>query len=299
MTKSAVDVQSVVTVVGSVVVAGALAAAGSSGGATVGGIGVFAVCVALAFVINWLVFVPSLAARTERWYDLTGSFTYLTVVATAVTLTWRSGMGVDGRSVVLALMVAVWAVRLGTFLFARVRRTGADRRFDRIKGDPARFLSTWTLQALWVTFTSAAVVAAVTAPSDRAFGALGVLGVAVWAVGFAIEVVADSQKRTFAAQPSNSRRFITTGLWAWSRHPNYLGEIILWAGVAMVALPALSGWRYVALVSPVFVWLLLTRVSGIPLLEARANAQWGRDPDYVRYRDTTPRLVLRPPGRLR
>lgn len=300
MARPGMDVQSVVTVVGSVVAAGVLAvAASSSGGATVGGVGVFAVCVVLAFCINWLVFVPSLAARTERWYDLTGSLTYLTVVTTALVLTGRSGMGVDGRSVVLAAMVAVWAVRLGSFLFARVRRTGADRRFDRIKADPARFFSTWTLQALWVSVTSAAAVAAITAPSDRAFGVLGVAGAAVWVAGFAIEVVADAQKRAFASQPSNSRRFITTGLWAWSRHPNYFGEIVLWVGVAMVALPALSGWRYVALVSPLFVWMLLTRVSGIPLLESRANARWGSDPDYVRYRDTTSKLVPRPPGRLR
>jgi steroid 5-alpha reductase family enzyme len=304
MARTAVDVQSVVTIAGSVVVAGALAAAGSAGGATVGGVGVFAVCVALAFAINAVVYVPSLLARTERWYDLTGSVTYLSVVLCALVLTARAdvaaadgsvGVAVHGRSLVLAVMVGVWAVRLGSFLFARVRRDGSDRRFDRIKGDPLRFASTWTLQALWVSVTASAAVAAITAPSGGGFGVVGIVGVVVWGAGMAIEVIADAQKSAFRKRPANARRFITTGLWAWSRHPNYFGEIVVWVGVALVALPALSGWRYVTVMSPVFVWLLLTRVSGIPLLEARATARWGNDPEYVAYRNATPVLVPRPP----
>lgn len=295
MARSAVDVQSVVTIAGSVVVAGVLAAAGSAGGATVGGVGVFAVCVVLAFAINAVVYVPSLLARTERWYDLTGSVTYLSVVLCALILTGRADMAVQGRSLVLAVMVGVWAVRLGSFLFARVRREGSDRRFDRIKGDPLRFGSTWTLQALWVSVTASAAVAAITAPSGGGFGAVVAVGMVVWCAGMAIEVVADAQKSAFRKRSANARRFITTGLWAWSRHPNYFGEIMVWAGVALVALPALSGWRYATLMSPVFVWLLLTRVSGIPLLEARATARWGNDPDYVAYRNATPVLVPRRP----
>ena len=121
------------------------------------------------------------------------------------------------------------------------------------------------------------------------------VGLAVWAIGFGIEVVADRQKREFRRQPGNRGRFITTGLWAWSRHPNYFGEITLWTGVALLAAPVLSGWQYLTLVSPLFVYLLLTRVSGIPLLEARAEERWGSDPAYRAYRDRTPPLFLRPP----
>ncbi len=119
----------------------------------------------------------------------------------------------------------------------------------------------------------------------------------VWLVGFGIEVAADDQKRAFRADPANRGRFITTGLWAWSRHPNYFGEITLWVGVALVALPALSGWQHLTLVSPLFVGLLLTRVSGVPLLEARGQATWGDDPEYRDYVARTPVLVLRPPRR--
>jgi steroid 5-alpha reductase family enzyme len=192
--------------------------------------------------------------------------------------------------VVLAAMVVVWAVRLGSFLFIRVRRDGSDGRFDAIKVDPVAFLATWTLQALWVSVTAAAALAALTVPEGLG-GVWAVVGLVVWGKGFAIEVIADAQKRRFRANAANAGRFITSGLWSRSRHPNYFGEILLWCGVALMAVPTLSGWRWLVLISPVFVWLLLTRVSGVPLLEARAAARFGDDPAYGAYVARTPVLV--------
>ena len=122
-------------------------------------------------------------------------------------------------------------------------------------------------------------------------------GHAVWLAGFAIEVVADRQKSAFKQDSANDGRFITTGLWAWSRHPNYFGEITLWTGIAIMAVPILSGWQWVVLISPVFVAVLLMRVSGIPMLEARSDKRWGDEEAYQRYRAATPVLVPRPPGR--
>jgi steroid 5-alpha reductase family enzyme len=127
------------------------------------------------------------------------------------------------------------------------------------------------------------------------FGVLGWLGFALWLVGFLFEAVADDQKRRFRANPANEGRFITSGLWAWSRHPNYFGEITLWFGIALIALPALSGWQHATLISPVFVYLLLTRISGIPLLEARAKKRWGDEPAFREYKARTPVLFPRPP----
>jgi steroid 5-alpha reductase family enzyme len=91
--------------------------------------------------------------------------------------------------------------------------------------------------------------------------------VLLWVLGWALEVIADAQKSRFNADVANRGRFINTGLWSRSRHPNYFGEILLWVGVAVVAFPVLHGWQYVTLLSPFFVAFLLTRVSGIPLLE--------------------------------
>jgi steroid 5-alpha reductase family enzyme len=267
--------------------------AGSDGSAKVGSIAVFALCGILSYVINWIVFVPSNAAKTEQYFDLTGSITYLTLTAVALALS----DDLDARAVIVAAMVAIWAARLGSFLFRRVRRDGRDGRFDRIKTDPLRFFMTWTLQGLWVLLTMACGLAIITSSRRESIEWVAIVGIVVWAAGFAIEAVADQQKSAFKRDPANAGRYITSGLWAWSRHPNYFGEITLWAGIAIIALPILEGWRWVTLISPVFVFLLLTRVSGIPLLEARGKKRWGEEQAYQAYTRNTPVLIPRPPRR--
>jgi steroid 5-alpha reductase family enzyme len=186
-------------------------------------------------------------------------------------------------------------LRLGTFLFRRVRRDGRDGRFDSIKVDPLRFFMTWTLQGLWVLLTVACALAIVTGDERESFDLLAWIGTVVWVIGFATEAVADHQKSTFKRDSANEGRFITSGLWAWSRHPNYFGEITLWLGVAIMAVPVLSGWRWVTLISPIFVMVLLTRISGIPMLERRAQKRWGDEPAFQEYTEHTPVLIPRPP----
>jgi steroid 5-alpha reductase family enzyme len=272
-------------------IGGGIAWAGSQCGLQVRGIPLFALCGILAFGINWIVFVPAYIFHTERYFDLTGSITYCSLVLVVLTLRGES----DSRALLLGGLVAIWAARLGHFLFARIVRDGSDRRFDALKASLLRFLMTWTLQGLWVLLTLSCALAAMTSARPKPLGAFAVLGAFLWAVGFAIEVAADRQKRRFRADPANRGRFIQSGLWAWSRHPNYFGEITLWSGIAVIALPVLMGWQYVTVISPVFVYVLLTRISGIPMLEARADRTWGEDPEYRAYRDRTPVLFLRPP----
>ncbi len=278
-----------------VLVGAGVAAAGSQGGGEVGGVPVFALAVALAFVIQWLAFIPAFLLQDEGFYDLTGSLTYISVTILAVALSPE----VDGRSVLLLVLVVIWAGRLGTYLFRRIRKAGKDERFDRIKPSFVRFLNAWTLQGLWVSLTLAAALAAITTTAREAIGVVTVIGALVWVAGFGVEATADRQKSRFRADPANKGRFISSGLWAWSRHPNYFGEIVLWVGVAIVAVPVLEGWQWVTLISPVFVTLLLTRVSGVPLLEKRADEKWGGQQDYEAYKARTPVLVPRPPRRAR
>ena len=270
------------------VIVGVLVAyAGSQGGSTYNGIPVFALCVALAFVIQWIVFIPSYLKQTEKFFDLTGSLTYISVITIGLLLS----AAIDARAVLLWALVIVWAVRLGTFLFRRIQKAGKDDRFDELKPSFIRFLNVWTIQALWVTFTFAAALVAITTTVRKDLDAYAVVGFLIWVFGFAFEVIADSQKSRFAADPANKGRFIQTGLWSKSRHPNYFGEIMLWIGVAVIALPVLVGLQWVALISPLFVTLLLTRVSGVPLLEAKADKKWGGQPDYEEYKKKTPVLL--------
>lgn len=283
--------RSMIGITAAVAIGVLVAWAGSDGSVAAGSLPVFALCGLLAFAINWLVFVPSNAAKTEKYYDLTGSITYISVTLIAVLLS----DDLDARALIVAAMVAVWAARLGTFLFRRISRDGKDGRFDEIKTDPLRFFMTWTIQGLWVLLTAAAAWAIITSEERQDLGWVAFVGIAIWLAGFGIEVLADRQKSAFREDPANEGRFISTGLWAWSRHPNYFGEITLWTGVAVMAVPILSGWRWAVLVSPVFVYLLITRISGVPMLEKRADKRWGGEPDYERYKETTPVLMLRPP----
>jgi steroid 5-alpha reductase family enzyme len=273
-----------------VLVGAGIAWAGSQGGATVAGFPVFALCVGLAFLIQWLVFIPAYLLQSEHFFDLTGSVTYILVAAIAVLLS----QVVDGRSLLLLGLVVVWALRLGTFLFRRIRKAGKDARFDEIKPSFIRFLVTWTIQGLWVTLTLAAALAAITTTTRKDLGLFALVGFLVWLLGFAFEVTADAQKSRFRADPENKGKFIDSGLWAWSRHPNYFGEIVLWIGVAIIALPVLQGWQWVTLISPVFVALLITRISGVPMLEKRADEKWGGQEDYEAYKERTPVLIPRP-----
>jgi steroid 5-alpha reductase family enzyme len=265
--------------------------AGSQGGASALGVPIFALAVALAFLIQWLAFILAYLRQTEKFFDLTGSVTYITVTTVAVLLSPE----VDGRSILLLALVLIWATRLGTFLFNRIQKEGKDERFDEIKPSFLRFLNTWNLQGLWVSLTAGAALAAITTTTRQELGIFALIGFLVWLFGFAFEVMADAQKSAFRADPANKGKFIQSGLWAWSRHPNYFGEIVLWIGVAIIALPVLRGWQWVTLISPFFVALLITRVSGVPMLEQRADERWGGQEDYEAYKERTPVLLPRPP----
>lgn len=144
---------------------------------------------------------------------------------------------------------------------------------------------------MWVSLTLAAALAAVTAPERRGLDPFLFAGLGVWVIGFALEAVADWRKSRFRANPANKGAFVNTGLWAISRHSNYLGEIMIWVAVALIAAPVLEGTQYVTLISPLFVYLLITRVSGIPPLEKKADARWGGEPAYEAYKRRTPVLV--------
>lgn len=267
--------------------------AGGSGGADTGGIPTLWILVAGIFVVQWIAFVPAFLAQTETFFDLTGSLTFISAAVAGVLL---SSTGTAPMSLLLAFLVVAWAARLGTFLARRVHAAGGDSRFEDIKPSFVRFLNVWTLQGLWVTVTASPALAVIASADPPTPGAVAVVGALIWAIGFAIEIVADGQKRRFRSDPSNRGDFIRSGLWAWSRHPNYFGEILLWTGVAIAAAPALEGWQYFTLVSPLFVTLLLTRVSGIPMLESAADERWGGQTEYERYKANTPVLVPRPPS---
>ncbi len=248
------------------------------------------------FLVQWLGFGVAWTLKTERYYDLTGSLTYLVVVM----LAWRLGQPASWGANLLFVAVAVWATRLGSFLFLRVIEVGEDQRFRHIKVSAPRFLMAWTLQGAWVAITVSAVLVALLPAQGAPAEPRGVFSTTVFALGYivaiaglALEIAADQQKMRFRKNPENRGRFIHTGLWSRSRHPNYFGEILFWLGLAVAATPSMSGFQYAAWLSPLFVYFLLTRLSGIPTLAKRGQKLWGDDPAYQAYLATTPRLLPR------
>ena len=250
-------------------------------------------CAALAIGVQWLAWLPSSLKQTERFYDLAGGLTYLAIIGFSL---WAGSQteSPSAREWIISLLVAIWSFRLSCFLFIRIHRTGKDGRFDDLKTSPTRFLVPWTLQGLWVFITmNVVIVINSQASSAPPLGIWDAIGLTVWILGFGIEVIADNQKMSFNAIPENRGKWIDEGLWSFSRHPNYLGEILLWSGIACFGISCFTGFERIAWVSPVFIYLLLTKVSGIPILDKRALTKWGNDPDYLHYRANTPRLFPR------
>ena len=275
----------------SILLAGLVAIGIDQGSVNISGISLIYFCCAFIFLAQWLVFIPSYIFETEHYFDLTGSLTYVSVTLLAILFT----VDISLRDILLALFVWIWAFRLGSFLFIRVKKAGSDGRFDLMKKDFWWFLMTWTIQGLWVFLTLAMALAAITSESKMAIDIFAVIGTLIWIFGFSIEVIADQQKTNFKDDPANKDNFITVGLWSWSRHPNYFGEMVLWIGIAVIAFPVLIGWQLVALISPIFVIFLLTKISGITMLESRGYKKWKDDPAYIDYLEKTSVLVPFPP----
>ena len=248
--------------------------------------------VVLAFVIQWIAFLPAYIFQTEKFYDLTGSLTYLTVVWYALTFSSNHFSDLSISNITIVLLITFWALRLGSFLFMRIHKDGEDKRFRSIKPSATQFFMTWTLQGLWVSLCSMCALTAISSESGVVVNALFYIGLALFIYGFSVEIIADKQKSKFRSIPENRDSFITTGLWAKSRHPNYFGEIVLWTGIACISFSSLRGMQYLTLISPIFTYLLLVYVSGVRMLEARADKKWGNDQIYIKYKDETSKLLI-------
>lgn len=275
------------------------------------------------FGIQWSCFAVAAALQTEKFYDFSGSCTYIYLVLAALRRARaRQGGKLSLRQMGAAGATCVWAGRLGTFLLQRVLHDDGDRRFDKVRSNPRIFFVYWSVQALWVFLTALPTYMILSVddvkrsgggkdagsgggagsskgkarkeerggagPRDKA-------GAALWVLGFALQVTADRQKSAFLADAANRGKFITGGLWSCSQHPNYFGEMAMWAGVWLGTSSSFRGLEHVAAISPLFVYHLLTKVSGIPLLRKRSMQKWGHLPEYLEHVRKTPLLLPVPP----
>jgi len=245
---------------------------------------------AVAFGLNGAFFAVAAARRTDVVTDLSYSLTFALL---AIVLPFTGAR--ETTQLVASLLVLVWAVRLGTYLFRRILRMKVDHRFDDMRDKPLRFGRFWLLQAITVAVIMLPVSYLLDRDDAPSFDSWMIVGTVVWLTGLVVEAVADAQKSAFRGKDENRGRFVSTGLWHYSRHPNYFGEILLWWGVFLYAVPFLDGAAFAVVLGPLFVTLLLLFVSGIPLLERSANEKYGDDPAYRDYKRRTSILVPLPP----
>ena len=245
--------------------------------------------VLLAYVIHWIAYIPAYLFQTEKFYDLTGSVTYLSVVWFVFLSTYKS-ISLNFGNLILVLLISIWTIRLGLFLFMRIHKAGEDKRFRSIKTSASQFFMTFTLSGLWVTLCSMCALVAISSPEGLVMNALTYVGIILFIIGFGIEIVADNQKTAFRSIEANKDSFITSGLWSKSRHPNYFGEVLLWFAIAVISFSSLEGLQLITLISPVFTYILLVYVSGVRMLEDMNDKKWADDEQYKSYKKNTPML---------
>ena len=290
------DMKAILSILTLVIVATLVALAGSQGKSVsvdiAGGIPLLLLCMGISFLIQWLVFIPSYLSKTEKYFDLTGGLTFLSLTVLILILTEALTI----ISFLLAALVAIWAIRLSSFHLLRSREDGHDKRFTEVIPHKTKFLFYWTFQGFWAFVTPVVAFTALTSQniSDK-IEITTVIGLIIWLAGFLIEVVADRQKRALRKFSANKNKFIDSGLWAWSRHPNYFGEIILWIGISLIALPTLMDWQYITLLSIPYVIVMLVKVSGVAKLEEASDQKRGADEDYQKYTPHTPVIIPRRP----
>ncbi|KAL8600571.1 hypothetical protein ACOMHN_062443 [Nucella lapillus] len=223
---------------------------------------------ALDFGIQWGCWVIAAALKTEKFYDLTGSSTFLALALQSL----RWGGTYHTRQKIQTGLVVIWAARLGTYL-------------------PGVFFVYWSLQGVWVFSTLLPTLLLNGKTDDVPLSLRDYVGWSLWGLGFLFETVADHQKSRFKADPQNTGKFINEGLWSISRHPNYFGEIVMWSGLYISASSVLSGWEHISVISPLLLSHLLINVSGIPMLEKYGQKRWGGDPAYQNYVRKTAKLI--------
>lgn len=244
------------------------------------------VCFLITFLIHYIVFIPSFIFKTERFFDITGSITFLSLIS--YIFYNRNLEDLNYSGLILLAFIGLWTLRLGLFLFYRVLKDGKDKRFDDLKTNFLKFMTVWTMSGAWVFITASPAIAALSSNKINDNLIFIIVGSFLWISGFIIEVISDRQKRKFKKE--NNDGYITSGLWAYSRHPNYVGEIMLWTGITIISFPTLTGFQLITLVSPFFVYLLLTKVSGLNILEENADKKWGNEKAYKEYKKNTPIL---------
>ncbi|MBN2100657.1 DUF1295 domain-containing protein [Candidatus Dojkabacteria bacterium] len=244
----------------------------------------------LSLGIQILFFIFAFLLKTDKLTDLTYGLTFIILVFFAITL---SPM-ITVNKIILLAMICLWALRLISYLFYRINKMKKDTRFDEMRTDFLKFARFWIFQGISVWIIMLPSLIYFSQLKSHSFSIVSVLGIIIWFTGLLIETIADIQKFMFKSKPENKGLWIESGLWKYSRHPNYFGEILCWVGVFTFITPILRNWEFLTVISPLYITTLLLFVSGIPILEKRYNERYKNNRDYQEYKNSTSLLIPLP-----
>ncbi|XP_077236067.1 uncharacterized protein LOC143877741 isoform X2 [Tasmannia lanceolata] len=240
---------------------------------------------------QFVFFLITALLKFDKVTDFAGCTNFIIIAVLTLVLkgTW------DFRQVVLTVLVVIWGLRLGLFLLMRILQWGEDHRFDEMRNNLGKLAVFWIFQAVWAWTVSLPVTVVNASDRNPSVQPRDIIGWIMWSVGMSVEAIADQQKLLFKNSPANRGKWCNVGLWKFSRHPNYFGEILLWWGIFVASSPVLEGAEWLVIVGPLFLSLLLLFVSGIPLLEESADKRFGNDAEFRLYKITTSPLIPLPP----
>ncbi len=247
-----------------------------------------------SFAVNTFFFLFAAAFKTDKLTDITYSLTFFLLT---LFLLLASGQTLSYHKVLVSAAILVWSMRLGGYLFYRIIKIGKDARFDDKRGDFVKFLKFWVLQATTVWLVMLPFSLFMSSPSKDGALPFTLIGIVLFSLGLLIESISDAQKYRYRSNPENNAHWMDAGLWKYSRHPNYFGEMLVWWGLFIVVVPSLRGFGWLTVLGPLFITLLLLFVSGIPLLEKSADRKYGNNPEYLAYKESTSILIPLPPRR--
>lgn len=241
----------------------------------------------ICFAINMIAFLIAFSKQTDHLTDATYSFTFCVL---AIFFFVKGSYTIP--RILLMLMVCMWAIRLGSYLYSRIRQMGVDTRFDEMRPHWNRFIKFWMLQAgsIWI-IALPFIIGLSNAPDDSSLSMIQYIGFGIWIIGFLMETIADLQKSKFKKDPANKNMFMGQGLYSIIKYPNYLGEMLVWIGIFLYVCPWLTGWAWISIVSPLWIIVLLLWISGIPFLKKSSQAKYGHLPSYQAYAKKTKNLI--------
>ncbi|MFH2020649.1 MAG: DUF1295 domain-containing protein [archaeon] len=238
---------------------------------------ILATLVCLGLQLGFFIFAAIF--KTDKLTDLSYGLTF--IVLALVMLFFNS---LTTARIVAASMVVIWGVRIAGYLFVRILKMKKDARFDGIRENTLKFAGFWIMQAITILIIMLPIFAVFSI--DGRMGYVSYFGFFIWLFGLVYETKSDMQKYHFKL---TKKGFVKEGLWKYSRHPNYFGEILCWVGVFIFSVPFLSEFYWLSIISPIYITVLLVFVTGIPPLEKSHEIKYGKE--YVEYKKKTSMLI--------